>query len=250
MTDKPTRVADSQAKSSSSEEGGLSFHGIMSGLSKAKDAVVDGGSKVYHKSKDLVEENAPKVKHAVEENAPKVKQAAIDAAHSKTGKAVIAAGTEAYQDEKRHAIGIGDAAKRGDVKTLVREGAPLLAGPQGYVAERVIGQVTKQGVKALPAEHQGEARAVLEVGKVASGGIPDAKHVITGVVLDSDKRGQAMDVAKHAGNKVLGWFKGGDSEADGKAEQKQSGARKSDLGDYPTEERQQKDLPKRPATKK
>ena len=239
------RDSGDKPKASSEPESGFSFHGIMGHLKTAKDVVVEKGGKAIHGGAELIKENAPKVKDAVVENAPKVKQAAVDAANSKAGKAVIAAGTEAYQDEKRHAIGLGDAAKKGDVKTLVREGAPLLAGPQGYVAERVLGQVAKQGVKALPAEHQGTAKGVLEIGKVANGGIPDAKHVITGVVLDEDKRGKTMETVKGAGSKVLGWFGVGDH--DKKADVKAAG--KADKSGYPDDERQQ-DLPKRPATKK
>lgn len=244
MTDRSARASDDKEKSSAKSEGGFSFGSVMGHLGRAKDAVVDGGSKALHKGKELIDENAPKVKDAVVENAPKVKKAAVDAANSDAGKKVIKVGKEVYEDEKKHVVGIGDAAKRGDVKTLVREGAPLLAGgPAGVITDRVVGQAMKQGVKALPAEHQGTAQGVLEIGKVANGGIPDAKHVITGVVLDEDKRGKAMDVVKGAGSKVLGWFGGGD---DAKVEAKAS--KKSGHVEYPDDKPQ--DLPKRPATKK
>lgn len=258
MTDRTARASDDKEKSSAKQEGGFSFGSVMGHLGRAKDAVVDGGSKAIHKGKELIDENAPKVKDAVVENAPKVKRAVVDAANSDAGKAVIKVGKDVARDEMNHAVKIKDAAQKGDVKTLVREGAPLLAGgPAGVAADRILGHATKQGVKALPAEHQGTARGVLEVGKIANGGIPDAKHVITGVVLDGDKRGKAMeavsgagDAVAGAGKKVWGWMKGGDSEAEAKAEQKQGSAgKKSDKIDYP-DEPQSKDLPKRPATKK
>jgi hypothetical protein len=103
----------------------------------------------------------------------------------------------------------------------------------------------KHGAKALPAEHQGTARGVLEAGKLAKGGIPDANQVITGVVLDEDKRGKVMDAASGAGKKVWGWIKG--SDGDGEAKAKPSA--KADRSGYPDDERQQV-FPKRPATKK
>lgn len=156
----------------------------------------------------------------------------------------IKIGKDVYEDEKKHVVGIGDAAKRGDVKTLVREGAPLLAGgPAGVITDRVVGQAMKQGVKALPAEHQGTAQGALEIGKVANGGIPDAKHVITGVVLDEDKRGKAMDVVKGAGAKS--WA--GSVEVT-MLKSKPKLVKSREQVEYPDDK--PKDLPKRPATKK
>jgi hypothetical protein len=185
------------------------------------------------------------------ENAPKLREAAVEARDSKVGKAVIAAGTDAYRDEKKHVVGIGEAAKRGDVKTLVREGAPLLAGgPAGLVADRAIGQAMKQGVKALPADHQGPARDVLNL---ANGGIPDAQDVIVGTVLDSDKRHKAAAVASEAGHAVVGgvkkgwgWITGGHG-ADSVANAEAKAGRKSGQVEYPDNDKPQK-LPKPPAT--
>ena len=249
MTDR-TRVSDDKDKGSAKAEGGFSFGSVMGHLGRAKDAVVEGGGKVLHKGKDLVVENAPKVKDAVVENAPKVKQAAVDAANSDAGKKVIRVGKDVYEDEKKHVVGIGEAAKRGDVKTLVREGAPLLAGgPAGVITDRVVGHAMKQGVQALPAEHQGTAKGVLEVGKVATGGIPDAKHVLTGVVLDEDRRGKAMETVSGAGKKVWGWIKGGDDDAKGEAKAGAKAEKAVSPNDYPDNEKPQ-DLPKRKATKK
>lgn len=240
------RDSGDKAKASSEPESGFSFHGIMGHLKTAKDVVVDNGSKALHKGKELIDENAPKVKEAVVENAPKVKQAAVDAANSKAGKAAIGIGTEVYNEEKATGNRVMGAAKRGDIATVGKEVAPLvLMGPQGVILDKVGRKVLDKGVQELPKEHQGTARGALELGKMANGGIPDAKHVITGAVLDADTRGKAMDAAKGAGSKVLGWFGVGDH--DKKADVKAAG--KADKSGYPDEERQQ-DLPKRPATKK
>ena len=249
MTDKPSRL-DDKAKSSSGEEGGLSFHGIMKGLGKAKDAVVHTGGQVIDKGSELVKENAPKVKHAVQENAPKVKQAAMDAADSKAGKAVIGVGKEVYEEEKATGKRVAGAAKRGDYVAVAKEVGPaVVLGPQGMIVEKVGGKVMQKGFEQLPTEHQGTAKTALELGKIAHGGLPDAKHVITGAVLDSDTRGKAMEAATGAGKKVWGWIKGGDGEAD-KAEAKQSAGKKGEVVDYPVEDRKPRDLPKQQATKK
>lgn len=257
MTDgKQARAKDGGDKAkdhSSSDDGGL-FGRVMGGLKTAKDAVVDNGGKALSKGKDLIVENAPKVKDAVVENAPKVKQAAVDAANSDAGKKVIKVGKDVYEDEKKHVVGIGEAAKRGDVKTLVREGAPLLAGgPAGLAADRIADHAMKQGVKALPPEHQGTARDVVNVGRIANGGIPDARQVITGTVLDEDKRGKAMDAVSGAGKKVWGWIKGGDDDAKGEAKSEAKAGAKAEKVDYPSDypdNEKPQDLPKRKATKK
>ncbi len=246
MTDRSARASDDKEKSSSKQEGGFSFGSVMGHLGRAKDAVVDGGSKALHKGKELIDENAPKVKDAVVENAPKVKQAALDAANSKAGKAVVGVGREVYEEEKATGNRVLGAAKRGDIVSVGKEVAPLvIMGPQGVILDKVGRKALDKGVQELPKEHQGTARGALEIGKIANGGIPDAKHVITGAVLDADTRGRAMETAKGAGSKVLGWFGVGDH--DKQAEVKASG--KADKSGYPDEERPQ-DLPKRPATKK
>lgn len=241
------RDSGDKPKASSEPESGFSFHGIMGHLKTAKDVVVEKGGKAIHGGAELIKENAPKVKDAVVENAPKVKQAAVDAANSKAGKAAIGIGTEVYNEEKANGKRVVGAAKRGDFATVGEEvGTVVLkGGPQAVLAEKVGRKVLERGVQELPKEHQGTARGALELGKIANGGIPDAKHVITGVVLDEDKRGKTMETVKGAGSKVLGWFGVGDH--DKKADVKAAG--KADKSGYPDEERQQ-DLPKRPATKK
>lgn len=246
MTDRSARASDDKEKSSAKSEGGFSFGSVMGHLGRAKDAVVDGSSKALHKGKDLVVENAPKVKDAVVENAPKVKQAALDAANSKAGKAVVGVGKEVYEEEKATGNRVMGAAKRGDILTVGKEVAPLvIMGPQGVILDKVGRKALDKGVQELPKEHQGTARGALEIGKIANGGLPDAKHVITGAVLDGDTRGKAMDAVSGAGKKAWNWFKG-DGEHDAKVEAK--AGKKSGQVEYPDDKPQ--DLPKRPATKK
>jgi hypothetical protein len=241
-----SRDSGDKAKTqSSSDEGGL-FSRVMGGLRTVKDAAVEKGGQAIHGGAELIKENAPKVQHAVKENAPKVKQAASDLAHSPVGKAAVGIGTEVYNEEKATGNRVVGAAKRGDILAVGKEVAPLvIMGPQGVILDKVGRKALDKGVQELPKEHQGTARGALELGKIANGGIPDAKHVITGAVLDADTRSKAMETAKGAGSKVLGWFGVGDH--DKKAEVKAAG--KADKSGYPDDERQQ-DLPKRPATKK
>lgn len=256
MTDRSARASDDKEKSSAKQEGGFSFGSVMGHLGRAKDAVVEGGSKAINKTTELVKENAPKVKDVVVENAPKVKHAVVEAANSKAGKAVVGAGKEIYEEEKATGKRVAGAVQRGDVATAAREVAPLvIMGPQGVILDKVGRKALDKGVQELPKEHQGTARDVVNLGKMANGGLPDAKHVITGVVLDGDKRGKAMEAASGAGDavvgagkKVWGWMKGGDNDAEAKVEQKPAG-KKSEKIDYP-DEPQPKDLPKRQATKK
>lgn len=246
MTDRSARASDDKEKGSAKSEGGFSFGSVMGHLGRAKDAVVEGGSKAAGKVKDVVVENAPKVKDAVVENAPKVKQAALDAANSKAGKAVVGVGKEVYEEEKATGNRVMGAAKRGDILTVGKEVAPLvIMGPQGVILDKVGRKALDKGVQELPKEHQGTARGALEIGKIANGGLPDAKHVITGAVLDGDTRGKAMDAVSGAGKKAWNWFKG-DGEPDAKVEAK--AGKKSGQVEYPDDKPQ--DLPKRPATKK
>lgn len=236
MTDKRGRDVDKhddkkRDDKKSDGEGGL-WNRVMGGLKEGKDAVVEGGAKVYHKSAEVVKEHGPTVLEKGKEGVAAVRKGVKTASESEVGREVVSTGKEIAADQVNKGKRIGHNVQNGNYGEAAKDVAPLvIMGPQGAIAKEVTEKVLQKGVDKAGAhmtpEQRHVAQQVLDAKKSMGGGVPtgfpSAGDVIKDAATNPNTQKTVIDGAKKYGGKAVNFFKGlggSDDKDDHKEEEK------------------------------